>query len=138
MRGMLSKRGKTMTKNEKESILALQQSGMGYKKIATTLGLPVNGVKTFCRRHADPSPQEGVCPQCGKKLIQLPHKKAKKFCSDKCRMAWWNSHPELVKRKAIYTLTCAHCGKTFESYGNSHRIYCSRSCYAQARRPSDD
>ena len=126
-----------MTNQEKESILSLQQSGMGYKKIAATLGLPVNGVKSFCRRHADSATKTGCCPQCGKPLKQLPHKKAKKFCSDKCRMAWWNSHPELVQRKAIYTLQCAHCGKTFEGYGNNQRIYCSRSCYAEARRHSD-
>lgn len=121
-----------MTISEKEQILQFQRNGLGYKKIASTLGLPVNGVKTFCRRH--PVSDKAKCLFCGAKLTIIPHKKTKKFCSDKCRMAWWNSHPELVKRKAIYTHTCAHCGRSFESYGNRHRIYCSRACYALARR----
>ena len=36
--------------------------------------------------------------------------------------------------KAYYTLTCRYCGKQFESYGNSHRVFCSRDCYLQFRR----
>lgn len=71
---------------------------------------------------------------CGAALMQIPHRKPKKFCSDKCRMAWWNSHQELVNRKAIYHLACAHCGQSFDSYGNKNRKYCSRRCYDDARR----
>lgn len=127
-----------MTKHEKETILSLRRSGLGCKRIADTLGLKVNGVKSFVSRHAGPTDKPGFCQQCGMPLKQLPHKKKKKFCSDQCRLKWWNSHPELVHRKARYTLECAYCGKTFESYGNSRRIYCSRACYADARRRSDD
>lgn len=127
-----------MTTYEKEQIVLLQHKGYGYKRIASTLNLPVNGVKTFCRRHPvvkEPSPiASDCCLYCGTYLTQLPHRKKKKFCSDKCRMAWWNSHPDQVNRKAYYEFSCPVCGRTFESYGKKDRVYCSRACYVEARR----
>ena len=113
-------------------ILEYRRQGFGYKKIASITGYSVNTVKSVCRRNSEAS--EKRCLQCGNVLIQPPHRKEKKFCSDKCRMAWWNSHPERVNRKAIYHFTCAQCGQPFDSYGNDHRKYCSRACYAEARR----
>ncbi|MCI8913906.1 MAG: RNA polymerase subunit sigma-70 [Lawsonibacter sp.] len=123
-----------MTNEEKKRIAYLQSQGLGYKRIASALGLPVNSVKSFCRRHPAKPPAEGVCPVCGAILVRVLHRKPKKFCSDKCRMVWWNSHQELVNRKAIYHLHCAHCGQPFDSYGNKSRKYCSRRCYDDARR----
>ncbi|MDD5917522.1 MAG: zinc ribbon domain-containing protein [bacterium] len=67
-------------------------------------------------------------------ILQAKSRKAKYFCSDKCRNVWWNAHPEKVQRKAYYHLTCEYCGKEFISYGNRKRKYCSRPCYADARR----
>lgn len=127
-----------MTKSEREQVAELQRKGYGYKKISSALGLPRNTVKSYCSRHPvqknDFAESGGLCRNCKKALTQTPHKRQKQFCSDVCRIAWWNAHPELVKRKAYYTLTCAHCGKQFESYGNSHQRFCSRDCYAQFRR----
>ena len=37
-----------MNSEEKKRIVYLQSQGLGYKRIASTLGLPVNGVKSFC------------------------------------------------------------------------------------------
>lgn len=118
---------------KENEIIALQKQGLGYRKIATVLGLSPNSVKYYCRRNPY-IPDEAKCPQCGKRLVNTPHKREKKFCSDKCRLAWWNSHPELINRKAIYHLTCAHCGKPFDAYGKANKKYCSRACYADARR----
>lgn len=42
-----------------------------------------------------------VCKFCGKEVHQNPGRKEKKFCDDKCRMAYWNSHQDKVERKAI-------------------------------------
>ena len=126
-----------MTNAERSRIVELQQTGYGYKKIATITGLPQNTVKSYCSRHpvqVNLTEQDGLCRNCKKPLEQTPHKRKKKFCSDVCRMTWWNNHPELVQRKAYYTVTCAHCGKQFESYGNAHRWFCSRACYAEFRR----
>jgi endogenous inhibitor of DNA gyrase (YacG/DUF329 family) len=127
-----------MTNEERMRIAELQRQGYGYKKIATITGLPQNTVKSYCSRHPlqknDFAESDGLCRNCKKPLEQTPHKRQKKFCSDFCRMAWWNNHPELVQRKAYYTVTCAHCGNQFKSYGNAHRRFCSRACYAEFRR----
>ncbi len=58
--------------------------------------------------------------------------------SDKCRTVWWNSHPEAVNRKAVYSFTCAHCGKPFTAYGNAGRKYCSHACYIADRYKGGD
>lgn len=114
-----------------QEILNYRSQGLGYKRIAVLTGYSINTVKSVCRRNQDAL--EKRCLQCGAVLVQTPHRKEKKFCSDKCRMAWWNSHPELVNRKAVYHLTCAQCGQPFNSYGNGHRKYCSRACYGKSR-----
>jgi hypothetical protein len=67
----------------------------------------------------DPS----VCLGCGKPITQREGIKRVKFCCPSCRQAWWNSHPEKVNRKAIYSFTCACCGKPFTAYGNRGRKY---------------
>lgn len=127
-----------MTDYEKNMIMTLQGKGYGYKRIAKELGLAVNGVKTFCRRHpvsAAPQKVQAVtrCLYCGMEVQQTPKRKVKKFCSDRCRMAWWKDHPDKVCHKKKHHFTCAWCGSAFTSR-NPGRIYCSRACYAQARR----
>ena len=102
--------------------------------IAITLGLSVNTVRSYIRRHPPKDAVQVGCRQCGKPVMQAKGRKAKYFCSDRCRNAWWNAHPEKVQRKAYYRLTCQFCGKEFVSYGNKNRKYCSRLCYADARR----
>lgn len=127
-----------MTAKEIEKITRLQQDGYGYKRIAAVTGLSVNTVKSYCRRHplaeTKDTEQDGICRFCGKKLVQTPHKRKRCFCSDACRMDWWNAHPEKVNRKAVYTFLCAYCGQPFESYGNEHRKFCSRRCFGLSRR----
>lgn len=127
-----------MTESERKHIIELQYQGFGYKKIAKLTGIPVNTVKSFCARHPvqieELQESNTLCRNCQAPLEQIPHKRKRLFCSDACRMAWWNAHPERVQRKAYYTLTCRQCGKQFESYGNANRVFCSRDCYLQFRR----
>ena len=132
-----------MTNEQKEQIKKLRDSGYGYSKIAEALGLTKNQVSAFCRRNsltgntADPdkkeTPNVGCCRCCGKPLVQIPGRKPVKFCSAICRVRWWNSHPDMVNKKAIYHFTCACCGKEFTAYGNAHRKYCSHVCYIADR-----
>lgn len=125
--------GMAMTNLERNAIQKLQHDGLGYKRIATTLGLPVNSVKTYCRRHpVEKNMQTAVCLMCGKELCHTPHKRKKKFCSDQCRMAWWTAHPELMQRKNLQDYICPCCGIRFSSH-KKRRVYCSRACYAKAR-----
>ena len=132
-----------MTNDQKERITAMRQDGYGYTTIAKAVGLTKDNVKAYCRTHALAgvkaqsnariTPDQNFCLFCGKPLSQIPGRKKVKFCSSDCRQQWWNTHPEQVKKKAIYSFTCAKCGKPFTTYGNSKRKYCCHTCYIAAR-----
>ena len=125
-----------MTEEQKSQIKAFRNNGLGYKLIAKELGISVNSVKSFCRRNelCDTSKDETPrCEQCGKALQNIPGKKKKRFCSDRCRQTWWNSHLDIVKRKAVYVYICPVCRKEFSVYGNAKRKYCSHQCYVEGR-----
>ena len=123
-----------MTKQEIETLNLMRSHDKSATDIAIALGLSVNTVRSYIRRHPPKDTVEVGCRQCGKPVLQAKGRKAKYFCSDRCRNAWWNAHPEKVQRKAYYRLACRFCGKEFVSYGNKNRKYCSRLCYADARR----
>lgn len=133
-----------MTDNQRERIKDMRVKGIGYSTIANELGLTKDSVKAYCRTHnlggmvaqvkvADLYTEGCLC--CGKIIVQDPARKKKKFCSDKCRMLWWNSHPELVTRKKMTHLKCPICGEGFDSK-NPLQKYCSRKCYGIARKES--
>ncbi|MDR1240737.1 MAG: hypothetical protein LBK29_02545 [Oscillospiraceae bacterium] len=146
-----------MTNQEKEKITSMRGEGLSYSKIAFQLGISENTIKSFCRRNfikicrgdkgesqnqrkiksqdeTDSTKTSNLakCRQCSESLI-FKRKTKKHFCSDKCRMVWWNSHPEAIKRKAYYHSVCLFCEKTFESYSRKDRKYCSRDCYIKAK-----
>lgn len=130
---------------QKERIAYLRSQGLSYAFIAADLNISENTIKAHCRRHLksiQKSTQiegaKNLCKTCSKPLEHTPGAKKKQFCSDKCRMDWWGSHPEAVKRKAYYRFICPVCGEEFESYGNRNRIYCSRTCFAATRRIISD
>lgn len=136
-----------MTQEQRDAIVELRGKGCGYGRIADSLGMSVNTVKSFCRRNhlnsIPPAVNTGqnmpsdvdahFCLCCGKPVVQVMGRKQKKFCSDKCRMTWWNSHLDKVNRKANYEFICQHCKKPFTAYGNSNRKYCSHECYIADR-----
>ena len=129
-------KGLVMTEAEKLRIHKLSQEGLGYKKIAAALDLPVNSVKTYLRRHPvaeDAAAVPDICERCGNPIIQTPHRKRKRFCSDSCRISWWNAHPDKGGKRTLHAFTCAYCGRSFQS-GAKGRRYCSRTCYAAARK----
>ncbi len=137
-----------MTDLQKEQIAALREQGYGYATIANAVGMKKGTVVAFCRKMGLTGTKAqgnnritldaGFCLQCGTPLVQKPGRKKIKFCSDKCRVTWWNSHPEAVKKKAIYYFTCAHCGKDFTAYGNAGRKFCSHACYIAERYKGGD
>lgn len=130
-----------MTGIEKERVRQMRLEGISHSQIASGLGLSVNTVKSYCRRNAlpvggvDSAPTETTphCEQCDKRLVQDPKRKAKRFCSDVCRYAWWNAHRNSVAKKTARKQTCAYCGGPFESYGYENRKYCSHACYIKDR-----
>ena len=135
-----------MTEEQKTQIANLRGEGYGYVRIAQTLGISENTVKSFCRRKklAGRAAASQVMPAavrdgnqfclcCGKEVAQTPGRKEKKFCSDRCRNKWWNGHLDHVKRKANYEFICPQCKKKFTAYGNAKRKYCSHECYIAHR-----
>lgn len=128
-----------LTETQKQQIKRLRECGHSFADISNTLDLSVGTVKSYCSRNNIFSPtsyeNKDLCLNCHKPIYQIKGVKKKKFCSDKCRVNWWNNHKGLVNRRssAIYKITCACCGNTFESYGNKHRKYCSTVCYFNHR-----
>ena len=128
-----------MTDQRKERIIFLRNQGKGYGSIASELGIPESTVKSFCRRNDSsasiaPAQSGDACGHCGLPFTHTPGARKKRFCSSKCRMAWWNAHPETVNRKTFHHFRCGYCDAAFESYGNARRKYCSRPCAATANR----
>lgn len=121
-----------MTDEIKDKIIALRRAGVEVFKIAKELGISADTVRTYLNRYDKKF--ENRCRMCEKEIASTPHHKKKIFCSDKCRVEWWNAHQSIVQRKAYYKYVCPYCGKEFTAYGNSKRKYCSRGCYANARR----
>ena len=131
-----------MTDEQRLQIRNLRAEGYSYGRVSQMLGLSENTIKTFCRRNGlggvvdapAPTNAEGhFCLCCGVPVQQMSGRKEKKFCSDRCRNKWWNSHLEKVERKANYEFECPHCGKNFTAYGNKNRKYCSHECYIADR-----
>lgn len=137
-----------MTENEKATICRLRWRELGCAEIAEALGLPEGTVKTYCARNAlRDSDLEAlfearrefavgvVCICCGAALDQSPGHRHKRFCSDACRLAWWNAHRDVVNRKNAHVFICAACGREFSSY-DPNRKFCSTPCYMNYRFPS--
>ncbi len=127
-----------MTDMQKQNIKDLRGQGLSYSRIADTLELSVNTVKSYCQRQklpvgeppCDSHEEHGhVCKQCGKPLERTS--RAKTFCCDKCRYDYWNAHQD--RRRSVSHTICAYCGKVFASYGSRHRKYCGHPCYIKGR-----
>ena len=123
-----------MTKEQKQQIHTLRRGGLGYKKIASSMGISVNTVKSFCRNNElTGSPTSAVCLFCGKPLVQIPKRKQRKFCSIQCRETWWSRNRDKGNKPTGETCRCAHCGRIFSAYRREHRKYCSHACYVAER-----
>ncbi len=124
-----------MTDEQRAQIREMRERGFGYAAVAKAAGLSKGSVKAYCRAHGlsgvragSRAGKERVCPFCGNPLVRTHGGRKRRFCSDVCRVSWWNSHPKAVNRKAVYSFVCARCRKEFTAYGNSRRKYCSHAC----------
>ena len=114
-----------MTRKQKSEVYHLRIIGVSASDIASQLGLSVNTVRSYFFRHPLERSQT-ACPVCGEPIFSLLKRKPRRFCSDACRMKWWNRHPTASH-------ICIFCGKEFKSNGKNAK-YCSRECYYSARR----
>ena len=123
-----------MTDLQKEQILAMRKNQATYAAISDALGIPVNTIKTFCRRNgmvADTVQHKPCCKNCGSELTNTPNAKPRLFCSDQCRQAWWNKNRYERTSAKIVPHTCPTCGKVFADYSGANRKYCSQVCYRE-------
>lgn len=123
----------TMTLKEKNQIYKLREKGLSYSKIAKQTGFSESTIKSFFRReNLRNNNEEEInkkCRYCGKKLVQTKGHRQKKFCSDKCRFAWWKSAGSDLPEDSPYIFRCKNCGKEFNRCGKKNRKYCSFGCY---------
>lgn len=122
-----------MTDMEKREIAQLRGLGVGYGKISRQLDIPLSTVKSYClRNNVASGARKSVCMACGRPLGRETGRKEKKFCSDGCRIKWWNHHTYLMKANCV----CVHCGREF--HGRGGRKYCSHQCYIEERFGGND
>ena len=97
-----------MTTNQKTVIEELRSENYSYSIIAQKLGVSANTVKSYCLRHSVTTsnvPRKNkaekaalrVCDQCGK-IIESQSQASKRFCSAKCRTAFWNAQKVLARK----------------------------------------
>lgn len=129
-----------MTNVEKIKIKEMRDAGLGYMRISKELNINLSTVKSFCKRKLNGNPEfviveqgDNHCLNCGEELEDKFTPRKRKFCSDKCRRFYWNSHRELINRKNGHTVTCQHCHKDFIVYGKNNRKYCSIQCFMDER-----
>ena len=79
-----------MYKQQLDKLNKLRLQGYKPTFIAAVLGLSVNTIKSHIRRHPV-IPNTLNCEHCGKPVLQNEGRKAKRFCSDKCRITYWNN-----------------------------------------------
>lgn len=117
-----------MTKQQKQIIAELRESGVPISSISEQLGISANTIKSYCQRHGilplnKPRRNIRFCLQCHIEIPQTPHRKEKKFCCDKCRQLWWTRHSAIIQRRSQIKLTCPVCGRTFQSNKSKHRKF---------------
>ena len=127
-----------MNLEQKEKIKEMRHNSFGYKRIAKALDIPLDTVKSFCRKNKLAGVRGAIakpmtCRECGQGLVQPEKKKTIKFCSSVCREVWWSKNRHKVNKKTAQLIVCLGCGKEFLAYEHEHRKYCSHSCYISTR-----
>ena len=134
-----------LTQEQKKWIGILRARGMSYEETAKTVKANVNTIKSYCRRHLkeETATSEAypdmirvnytLCPYCQRKVMQIPGRKEKRFCSDTCRNRWWNENSERSNGASLEEYTCPTCGKKFKAYPHRKRKYCCHDCYIIGR-----
>ena len=96
-----------MTKQQLECIEELRKHNYPYSFISRELGIPINTVKSICRRKGfqalgprktkDEKTNAPICRQCHKPL-PLGKRKDSLFCSDYCRTKWRRDNRRVIEK----------------------------------------
>lgn len=119
-----------MTNDEKKKILKLRDDGFGYKAIAAQTSINVSTIRKFLKTKGK-LVDVYKCEYCGLPFSN-PLNRHKRFCSDSCRVSWWNNHKKESMHKKKVPYFCKECGKLFFDYEFKDRKYCSRRCSSLA------
>ena len=94
-----------MTEQQKITIRNLREQNFSYIAIARAMSLTVSTVKSYCQRNGLAGNRKEsfkyqadnlkalptLCRCCGSQIFQKEKVKRRIFCSDECRVTWWNS-----------------------------------------------
>jgi len=123
-----------MTERQKRDILILRDRGLTYAAISDKMEIPLNTVKSYCRRAQGNTLTEGIlCRNCGDTLVHSAQVRKKSFCCNHCRNAWWNNHRDQLNHRDARTQMCLYCGCSFEVAGKRRQKYCCHECYISDR-----
>ncbi|MBR6028584.1 MAG: sigma-70 family RNA polymerase sigma factor [Clostridia bacterium] len=120
-----------MTDKEKQLISELRSAGRSYQDIADETGISIGSIKMYFSRSKDTG-SAPRCEQCNRPLRQDVIRTSRRFCSDKCRVRWWEMHPDKSQSAEQHRFTCAVCGKVF--FSKKPHKYCTRACYYASRK----
>lgn len=122
-----------MTNEQKSTIKRMREKLCSYAEIATSLGLSLNSVKSYCLRNhlnTEAIKQNAKrCKHCGKPIFKGSKTKPRVFCCDTCKFAWWKENKSHEHSHLIEDHICLTCGKHFNDYASANRKYCSAKCY---------
>ena len=134
-----------MKEELKMQIIRLRIDGLGYKKIATALNIPVERVKYTCKRYGynglaknikekyqnELTDTKDLCKYCNKIFEQPKRGRRREYCSVECKRKWEKTHYKTHQHK------CNYCGKMFESPSKRQK-FCSKKCYYKYRFYRDE
>jgi len=112
----------------------MKEVGLANSIIAKRLGINIGTVESYVREVKETASQKlnvENCLGCGKEMEKK--RSCQHFCSRTCRYEWWKNNMLLSPSKAVRVFKCKGCGKTFVTYGEKERKYCSHACYIKDR-----
>ena len=134
------------SEQEKQYIVAQRAMGKSFAQIGRELGRGESSIR-YVFNHCmskEPKPDEttprmvmgtkipgaAICNFCGKVFTKSTLGGKRSLCSDHCRNDWCNEQ----KRHTPYSRVCEQCGREFTAFGNPHKRFCSRKCFANSQK----
>jgi len=135
-----------MSEQEKQYIVKQRTLGKSFVQIGRELGRGESSVRYAFRHIMDKEPKADEiipavvlgagtpttpkCKYCGRNFEKSAQGGKQLFCSARCRNAWGNEQ----KRRVPYGRVCEQCGREFTAFGNPHKRFCSRKCFADSQK----
>ncbi len=135
-----------ISEQEKQYIVRQRALGKSFSQIGREIGRGESSVRYAFHHSVDTEPEAGEaapltalgavmsitpkCKYCGREFVKPALRGKRLFCSDYCRNAWCNEQ----KRRTPYSRVCEQCGCEFTAFGNPHKRFCSRKCFADSQK----